>query len=84
MKHDDAAVVIADTSTYLLKMEVDEIDIGRVKQGQLATITLDAIPDQEFTGHIADVAPRPVETDDPANSIVTYEVTITFDAIGRR
>ncbi len=78
---DDAAIVIADTSTYLLKMEVDEIDIGRVKQGQPATIALDAIPEQEFTGHVADVAPRPVKKEDAANSIVTYEVTITFDAI---
>jgi HlyD family secretion protein len=76
--NDDPAVVIADISTYLLKMEVDEIDIGRIRRGQEATITLDAIPDKTFAGHVADVAPRPVKKDDAANAIVTYEVTITF------
>ncbi len=77
--NDDPAVVLADTSTYLLKMEVDEIDIGRIRQGQEAAITLDAIPEKTFAGHIADVAPRPVKKDNAANSIVTYEVTLTFD-----
>jgi HlyD family secretion protein len=80
--NDAAAVVIADTSTYLLKMEVDEIDVGRIRPGQPAAITLDALTGQEFSGRVADVAPRPVKKDNAANAIVTYEVTITFDDIG--
>jgi HlyD family secretion protein len=75
---DEAAVVMADTSTYLLKMEVAELDIGRIRPNQAAEITLDALADKTFRGQVADVAPRPVKKDDAANSIVTYEVTITF------
>jgi HlyD family secretion protein len=78
---DDAALIIANTSTYLLKMEVDEIDIGRIRQGQPAEISLDAFAEQTFAGTVTDIAPRPVEKE--GDSIVTYEVTITLDPSGQ-
>ncbi|HEX9922551.1 MAG TPA: HlyD family efflux transporter periplasmic adaptor subunit [Anaerolineae bacterium] len=76
----DAALVIANTSTYLLKMEVDEIDIGRIKPGQPATIQLDAFAETEFKGEVTDIAPRPADSE--GNAIVTYEVTIRLDTAG--
>ncbi len=77
----DAALIIADTSAYLLKMEVDEIDIGRIRQGQPAEVSLDAFAEQRFKGTVTDIAPRPVEQE--GDSIVTYEVTITLDPSGQ-
>lgn len=77
----DAALIIANTSTYLLKMEVDEIDIGRIRQGQPAEVSLDAFAEQSFAGAVTDIAPRPVEKE--GDSIVTYEVTITLDPSGQ-
>jgi HlyD family secretion protein len=77
----DAALIIANTSAYLLKMEVDEIDIGRIRQGQPATVSLDAFAEQSFAGVVTDIAPRPVEK--TSDSIVTYEVTITLDPSGQ-
>lgn len=78
---DEAALTIADTSTYLLKMEVDELDIGQVRQGQKATVTLDAFTDQTFAGTVTDISPSASSED--SDSIVTYEVTITLDAPGQ-
>lgn len=78
---EDAALLIANTSTYLLKMEVDEIDIGRIQQGQPAEVSLDAFAEQTFAGTVTDIAPRPVEKE--GNTIVTYEVTITLDPSGQ-
>ncbi len=72
-----AAIVLTDTSAYLLNVEVDEIDISRIRRSLPVVITLDAIGDKEFRGQVADVAPRPVKQDDP-NAIVTYEVTISL------
>ena len=74
----EAAMVIADTSAYLLKVEVDEIDIGQIKPGQEANIRLDAFLEPEFQGVVTDISPRPIKDD--ANAIVMYEVTITLDA----
>lgn len=79
---DEAALTIANTATYLLKMEVDELDIGQVRQGQQATVTLDSFVDQTFEGTVTDISPSPSSGD--ADSIVTYEVTITLDAQGRQ
>ncbi|MFC1976272.1 efflux RND transporter periplasmic adaptor subunit, partial [Chloroflexota bacterium] len=74
----NAAVVIADTSAYLLKAEVDELDISRIVEGQPTVVTLDAMLDQEFAGRVADISPRPIQND--SNGIVMYEVIISFDA----
>lgn len=72
----EAAVTIANTSTYLLKMEVDELDISQVRQGQPATVVLDAFGDQTFEGVVTDISPSP--TTSGSDSIVTYEVTISL------
>jgi HlyD family secretion protein len=77
----DAALTIADTSVYLLKMEVDELDIGQVRQGQRASVTLDAFAKQTFTGTVVSISPSPASSD--ANSIVAYQVTITLDTQGQ-
>lgn len=77
----DAALTIADTSTYLLKMEVDELDIGQVHQEQKAAVTLDAFAGQSFEGMVTDIAPSPASSG--SDTIVTYEVTITLDTGGQ-
>jgi len=74
---DEAVMVIADTSAYLLKVKVDEIDIGRIKRNQQVDITIDAYPDEVIEGQVADVAPSPSEGD--TNGIVAYEVTIAVN-----
>ncbi|MBI1882189.1 MAG: efflux RND transporter periplasmic adaptor subunit [Chloroflexi bacterium] len=77
----DAALIIADTSTYLLKMEVDELDIGQIRQGQKNTVTLDSFAGQTFEGTVTDISPSPTSSD--SDSIVTYKVTITLDTQGQ-
>jgi RND family efflux transporter MFP subunit len=79
---DEAALTIANTSTYLLKMEVDELDIGQVKVGQPATVSLDAFAEQIFEGAVTDISPSPVTSDSSEDGIVTYEVTISLDTEG--
>lgn len=76
-EENEAAMVLANTSAYLLKVEVDEIDIGRISRGQTAKISLDAFSTLEFEGRVADISPRPVSQE--SDAIVTYEVTITLD-----
>jgi HlyD family secretion protein len=75
---DEAAMTIANTTTYLLKMEVDELDIGQVKVGQRANVSLDAFAEQMFEGTVTDISPSPVSSASE-DSIVTYEVTISLD-----
>ena len=74
---DAPAMRLANTTAYLLKVQVDEIDIGRIQVGQPAQITLDAFAGDELTGTVTDVAPSPAQND--SGGIVTFEVTITVD-----
>ncbi len=77
----DAAVVIANTSTFVIKMDVDEMDIGQIAAGQKATVTLDALSGQTLEGSVTDIAPSPATSG--SDTIVTYEVTITLNTSGQ-
>ena len=53
--------------------KVDEADIGGVKEGQRVTFTVDAFPDDVFSGTVKQVRQSGVTT----NNVVTYEVVIS-------
>jgi HlyD family secretion protein len=71
------AMVITNMSDYHIDVEVDEIDIGRIANDQGVVIAIDAIPGEEFTGHVADISPGPIQS--ASSGIVAYEVTIALD-----
>jgi macrolide-specific efflux system membrane fusion protein len=52
-----AALVLADMSVLLVKTDLNQIDVARVKKGQTAEITLDALPGKKFTATVTRVAP---------------------------
>jgi HlyD family secretion protein len=47
-----AIAEIPDVSTLRVNARVDETERGRLQQGQVVNIQMDAIPDRQFTGHI--------------------------------
>ena len=53
--------------------KVDEADIGGVKEGQRVTFTVDAYPDDVFSGSVKQVRQNATTT----NNVVTYEVVIS-------
>ena len=69
------AFVLTDLSQYHIDAMIDEIDIGRIAEGQPVTITLDALPDETLTGRIDQVA----QTAQVDSGVVTYKVAISLD-----
>lgn len=63
---------IADLDNMQVVGSVDEADIGQVKVGQHVTFTVDAYPDDTFTGTVTQVRINPTTT----NNVVTYEVIV--------
>lgn len=53
--------------------DVDEADIGSVKEGASVTFTVDAYPDDTFKGTVTQVRQEATTT----NNVVTYEVVIS-------
>ena len=58
-----------------LQVDVDEADVGQVKEGQAATFTVDAYPDRTFTAQITQVRYGAETTDD----VVTYKAVLSVE-----
>ncbi len=69
-------IIIVDTSQLQFKGQVDEIDISKVQLGQNVTISVDAVPNQKFPGHVSFISPYG-ERD--TNGVVRFNVTVLLD-----
>lgn len=63
---------VADISRVYVQAHVFEKDLGKVRQGQAATVTVDAYPDQRFPGRVAVVG----GTVDPRTRTVPVRVEV--------
>ncbi len=66
-------VIAQDLTDMRVIADVDEADIGEVKEGQRVTFTVDAYPDDVFEGAVTQV--RQEATTE--SNVVTYEVVIS-------
>ena len=77
-------LTIADMSVIEAEVDVDETDIPQVKLGQLAKITIDAIPDKTFTGKVTEIGNSPIQSatgQQAASSQATnFKVVVTVDS----
>ena len=65
--------IAQDLTDMRVIADIDEADIGGVKEGQRVTFTVDAYPDDVFSGMVKQVRQNATTT----NNVVTYEVVIT-------
>lgn len=73
-------VIANDLSRMIVTANVDEADIGRVKEGLKARFTVDAFPNQSFEGVVSQVRLAPILT----QNVVTYNVIIDVANPGAR
>lgn len=77
-------LVIADLGTMEAWVEVDETEVVDVELGQPAQITIDAFPDQEFSGTVTEIGNSPLRVATGASGeAVDFEVKITLDRAPR-
>lgn len=65
--------IAKDLTNMQVVANVDEADIGNVKEGDRVTFTVDAYPDDTFEGTVKQVRLEATTT----NNVVTYEVVIS-------
>lgn len=65
--------IAQDLTNMQVVADVDEADIGDVKDGERVTFTVDAYPDDTFEGEVKQVRQEATTT----NNVVTYEVVIS-------
>jgi HlyD family secretion protein len=77
-------LTIADMSILEAEVEVDETEIPEVSLGQTAKVTIDAIPDRTFKGHVTEVGNSPIQTSTQntgQRQATTFKVVITIDEV---
>lgn len=65
--------IAQDLTDMRVIADIDEADIGSVKEGQNVTFTVDAYPNDTFHGQVTQVRQEATETD----NVITYEVVIS-------
>jgi len=68
-------VEIIDPGKMELSAEVDEIDIPKVKLGQRAVISVDALPDIQLEGKVTSISPLATEE----SGLILYKIKVSFD-----
>ncbi len=68
------AIVLIDPSAFRLAVSVDEMDVGRLAEGQIAEVTLEALSGVVITGTVKHIAPAATFE----GGVVYYDVVIAL------
>lgn len=72
---------LEDRSRMRVKLDVNEIDVAKMRVGMAASVEVDALPNQQYKGIVRKIAPSSKSAGDAAaaaaaNQVVKYEVEI--------
>jgi hypothetical protein len=76
-----AAIQITDLDHLEIILNMSEIDVNRLKEGQAVEITLDAVPDADLQGSVMQIAPAGVLSQGIVNYPVTVALTPPFEGV---
>jgi HlyD family secretion protein len=75
-------LTIADMSVLEAEVEVDETEIPGVELGQVARVTIDAVPNRTFRGRVTEIGNSPVQAGTQSTAqrqATTFKVVITLE-----
>jgi HlyD family secretion protein len=68
---------VADLKSLIIRVNLNEVDIAKVRKGQPVRVTLDAYPQKIFTGKVRFVAPAAKVVD----KIKVFEIEVALDQL---
>lgn len=71
-------MALGDIDHVFVRGKVDEADIGRVRLGQAARISVETFKERKFDGKVTQISPIGVEKD----NVTTFEVEVSIDNPG--
>ena len=74
---------LADMGVIQAEVEVDETNIPNVQLGQKAKITIDALPDRTFKGHVSEIGNSPIQATAAAagTQATNFKVVVILDEV---
>ena len=74
-------VTIVDLKRLQVDAFVDEVDIGKIHEGQKVVFTVDSYPAREFEGKVAAIYPKAVIQENVVNYDVVIDITSSYDGL---
>jgi len=74
-------MTLADMSIIQAEVEVDETNIPSVRLGQPAKISIDAIPDKTFKGHVTEIGNSPIQAAGQTTSTTSTTQATNFKVV---
>jgi len=74
-----ALLTVADLSTLLVKLDLNQIDVAKVRLGQKASLTLDALPGKTYEATVTKIAPASVRP--PGKDLDVFPVEAELAAV---
>jgi HlyD family secretion protein/macrolide-specific efflux system membrane fusion protein len=71
-----ALLTVSDLSTLLVKADLNQIDVAKVRLGQTVTVTLDALPGRSYEAKITKIAPASITPKDKQVDVFPVEATL--------
>jgi HlyD family secretion protein len=71
--------VIADLSEILVEAEVGETEVTGIKIGQKAKVHIDAVPDKEYDGHVAEIGSSAAVRQTGGTGLRYFKVKVQID-----
>lgn len=73
----DAIMRIADLNRMIVRTQINQVEIGKIKEDQRAEISVDSYPGQVFPGRVSEISPSATPRG-PQNqsSVITFEVDV--------
>ena len=75
-------LTLADMAIIQAEVEVDETNIPNVQLGQKAKITIDAVPDRSFKGHVTEIGNSPIQAaagQTSSTQATNFKVVVVLD-----
>jgi multidrug efflux pump subunit AcrA (membrane-fusion protein) len=77
-------ITLAQVSRFKMEVSLSESDIGSVKVGQPATVTVNAASGEQFAARVADIGVlSSTASSGSSSNAVSYPVTLSLDQTGR-
>ncbi|HNN50197.1 MAG TPA: efflux RND transporter periplasmic adaptor subunit [Pseudomonadota bacterium] len=74
-------MVVADMSTLIAKVELNQIDVAKVRLDQDVTLTLDALPGKNYHAKVSKIAPAAITPKGKETDIFPVEATLDAGAL---
>ena len=73
----EAIMRIADLNQMIVRTQINQVEIGKIEEGQRAEITVDSYPNRVFLGQVSEISPSATQRG-PGNqsSVITFEVDV--------